>query len=316
MWHSQRTWLFQHTVGPGAGFTRVAHACCWRSYLWGVVRFPAFPIDLAKGFSYDYLLELGCCNMVCVKILGALWCLNPSQDVQTIRFDPSGESLNPWAHEVVWNSIGSLQATTFGDLLAAGAEANIAPVWSLTWPMVKYWDDQWLMIIIWAVFPSPGVRIPPTSAPALPRPARHESFHQSSSELKAAHLRGKGAWDFQDPLTCKDEQDVSLRLHLRYFCFFVHVFYGSIIEGQGLKAREQRLQRFGWFMGRDLKARGGICQHHGRHGICMDMPFLYTADVGILRLRFLQTCCRLQTARPGPRKVQYCSTEMKQPCVF
>ena len=83
------------------------------------------------------------------------------------------------------------------------------------------------------------------SAPALPRTARHESFHQSSRELKAAHLRGKGAWDFQDPLTGKDEQDVSLRLHLRYFCFFVHVFYGSIIEGQGLKAREQRLQRFG-----------------------------------------------------------------------
>ena len=43
------------------------------------------------------------------------------------------------------------------------------------------------------------------------------------------------------------------------------------------------------------KARGGICQHHGCHG---DMPFLYTAGVGILRAF---SANMLQTANSAPR---------------
>ena len=210
----------------------------------------------------------------------------------------------PSSHNLWWPSCSWCRGQYRSSMVLDMADGEV-----LGWSMV---NDYYLSSVstTWGENP-PNFR----SGPASPREA-----WEFSPELQWAQgcspTRERRMGFFRDPLTCKDEQDVSLRLHLRYFCFFVHVFYGSIIEGQGLKAREQRLQRFGWFMGRDLKARGGICQHHGRHGICMDMPFLYTADVGILRLRFLQTCCRLQTARPGPRKVQYCSTEMKQPCVF
>ena len=142
---------------------------------------------------------------------------------------------------------------------------------------VKHWDHQSMVHDVWllAVFPPPTWDENPfcPGAPALPRPERHQSFHQSSSELKAAHLRGKGAWDL-------DEQIKMGKLFphgctVRYFCnlfiflktdqlWSISVNHGSILEGQHVSGHLKRCQRFGWFMGRLMSARGGSCPSRAR----------------------------------------------------
>ena len=259
------------STGLGAGFTRVAHAFCWRSCFGGAANFHAFPTSLRNGFSCISI----CCSLdQFVKILGALnfvYALQMSKAYSLTRWpvdiwpplSPRGCLEQPWklsSQNLWWPSCSwcrgwNLTSTCNMIYIPYAPCISRYGISTHIWMMFKatvgfiFHGASGYSYPMWSGIPSLD-----GEAPALPCHARHESFH-SSSKLKAAHLRGKGAWDDSWPKMVA--KMVVLDGTFAYFYAFFpiclnmsDVFHGSIIQGQGPKARakNQRLQRFGWSM--------------------------------------------------------------------
>ena len=121
-------------------------------------------------------------------------------------------------------------------------------------------DDQWLMITIWAVFPPTWGENPPKTCIFLRSgPASHREAWEFSPELQRAQgcsptrerrMGFSGPSNWQRWARCFPTVALTVLL-LFCSCLLWVNYWGS--RTQGLKAREQRLQRFGWFMGRSRK---------------------------------------------------------------